>query len=59
MYEMLCGVPPFRAKSRQALQQQIATGKVKYPSESACGTKAMSYPLERVSSLTSVHHGQS
>lgn len=31
MYEMLCGVPPFRAKSRQALQQQIATGKVKYP----------------------------
>ncbi|GIL62360.1 hypothetical protein Vafri_16524 [Volvox africanus] len=31
MYEMLCGVPPFRAKSRQALQQQIASGKVKYP----------------------------
>ena len=33
LYEMLCGVPPFRAKSRQALQQQITSGKVKYPSE--------------------------
>ncbi|GFR47425.1 hypothetical protein Agub_g9046 [Astrephomene gubernaculifera] len=31
MYEMLCGVPPFRAKSRQALQQQISSAKVKYP----------------------------
>ncbi|GIL85509.1 hypothetical protein Vretimale_13370 [Volvox reticuliferus] len=31
MYEMLCGVPPFRAKSRQALQQQIASAKVKFP----------------------------
>lgn len=31
LYEMLCGIPPFRAKSRQALQQQILTGKIKYP----------------------------
>jgi hypothetical protein len=34
LYEMLCGMPPFRAKSRQALQQQIASGKIKYPSKS-------------------------
>lgn len=33
VYEMLCGMPPFRAKSRQALQQQILTGKIKWPSE--------------------------
>mmetsp|Transcript_19249 Transcript_19249/g.33208 ORF Transcript_19249/g.33208 Transcript_19249/m.33208 type:complete len:555 (+) Transcript_19249:239-1903(+) len=31
MYEMLCGMPPFRAKSRNALQTQITSGKVKYP----------------------------
>ncbi|KAL6753068.1 kinase-like domain-containing protein [Haematococcus lacustris] len=31
LYEMLCGVPPFRAKSRQALQQQILSAKVKFP----------------------------
>jgi serine/threonine protein kinase len=31
LYEMLAGVPPFRAKSRQALQQQITQGKVKWP----------------------------
>mmetsp|Transcript_14126 Transcript_14126/g.34838 ORF Transcript_14126/g.34838 Transcript_14126/m.34838 type:complete len:551 (-) Transcript_14126:1063-2715(-) len=31
LYEMLCGVPPFRAKSRNQLQQQILQGKVKYP----------------------------
>jgi serine/threonine protein kinase len=31
LYEMLCGMPPFRAKSRQALQAQITGGKVKYP----------------------------
>lgn len=28
---MLAGVPPFRAKSRQALQQQITSGKIKWP----------------------------
>ncbi|KIZ00434.1 hypothetical protein MNEG_7534 [Monoraphidium neglectum] len=28
---MLAGVPPFRAKSRQVLQQQITTAKVKWP----------------------------
>ncbi len=28
---MLCGIPPFRAKSRNALQLQIQTGKPKYP----------------------------
>lgn len=31
LYEMLCGMPPFRAKSRNALQTQITSGKVKYP----------------------------
>mmetsp|Transcript_22199 Transcript_22199/g.48473 ORF Transcript_22199/g.48473 Transcript_22199/m.48473 type:complete len:514 (+) Transcript_22199:245-1786(+) len=31
LYEMLCGVPPFRAKSRNALQQQIVQAKAKYP----------------------------
>lgn len=31
LYEMLCGMPPFRAKSRNQLQQQILQGKVKYP----------------------------
>lgn len=28
---MLCGVPPFRAKNRQALQQQITGAKPKFP----------------------------
>ena len=28
---MLCGIPPFRAKSRNQLQEQILTGKPKYP----------------------------
>lgn len=31
LYEMLCGVPPFRAASRNALQNQIVSAKVKYP----------------------------
>mmetsp|Transcript_22204 Transcript_22204/g.48489 ORF Transcript_22204/g.48489 Transcript_22204/m.48489 type:complete len:182 (-) Transcript_22204:1240-1785(-) len=31
LYEMLCGMPPFRAKSRHVLQQQILSGKAKYP----------------------------
>lgn len=31
LYEMLCGMPPFRAKSRNALQNQILSSKVKYP----------------------------
>jgi len=32
LYEMLSGVPPFRAKSRHALQQQILTARPKFPS---------------------------
>jgi p70 ribosomal S6 kinase len=32
LYEMLTGVPPFRAKSRQALQQQILNARPKFPS---------------------------
>ena len=28
---MLCGVPPFRAKSRSVLQQNICTAKAKFP----------------------------
>lgn len=28
LYEMLCGMPPFRAKSRNALQTQITSAKV-------------------------------
>lgn len=31
VYEMLCGVPPFRAKGRAALQRQISGGKLKLP----------------------------
>jgi p70 ribosomal S6 kinase len=31
LYEMLAGVPPFRAKSRSQLQQQIVGAKPKYP----------------------------
>jgi p70 ribosomal S6 kinase len=31
VYEMLCGVPPFRAKGRAALQRQITAGKLKLP----------------------------
>jgi hypothetical protein len=31
LFEMLCGLPPFRAKSRNQLQQLITTGKPKYP----------------------------
>ncbi|KAI8473226.1 MAG: kinase-like domain-containing protein [Monoraphidium minutum] len=31
LYEMLAGQPPFRAKSRQVLQQQIMAAKVKWP----------------------------
>ena len=31
LYEMLCGVPPFRAKSRPALQKLITSAKVKIP----------------------------
>ena len=31
IYEMLCGVPPFRAKGRAALQRQITTAKFKLP----------------------------
>ena len=31
LYEMLCGTPPFRAQSRQKLQKQILTSKLKLP----------------------------
>ena len=31
LYEMLCGMPPFRAKSRNQLQKQILGGKLKLP----------------------------
>ncbi len=31
LFEMLCGIPPFRAKSRNHLQELILTGKPKYP----------------------------
>jgi len=31
LYEMLCGLPPFRNKSRSALQREIIGGKIKYP----------------------------
>ncbi|KAI8102271.1 hypothetical protein M9435_005877 [Picochlorum sp. BPE23] len=39
LYEMLCGMPPFRAKSRPALQKLIVSGKFKLPpylSSDAC-----------------------
>lgn len=31
LFEMLCGVPPFKAKSRNALQAQILSSKPKFP----------------------------
>lgn len=31
LFEMLCGVPPFKAKSRNALQTQILNAKPKFP----------------------------
>ena len=31
LYEMLCGVPPYRAKSRTQLQKQILGAKLKMP----------------------------
>lgn len=31
LYEMLCGVPPFRAKGRDKLQKQIMSAKLKLP----------------------------
>ena len=31
LYEMLCGMPPFRAKGRQQLQKQILSAKLKLP----------------------------
>jgi p70 ribosomal S6 kinase len=33
LYEMLCGVPPFRAKGRDKLQKQITSAKLKLPRE--------------------------
>lgn len=33
LYEMLCGMPPFRAKSKPALEKLITTAKPKLPSE--------------------------
>lgn len=33
LFEMLVGMPPFRAKNQQALKKQITTGKIKFPSE--------------------------
>ena len=32
LFEMLTGMPPFNAKSRNQLQKQIVSGKLKYPS---------------------------
>lgn len=37
LYEMLCGMPPFRAKSRQQLQKQILSAKLKLPRECSAG----------------------
>ena len=37
LYEMLCGVPPFRAKGRQQLQKLITTAKFKLPCERRWG----------------------
>lgn len=33
LYEMLCGMPPFRSKTRPSLQKLILSAKVKFPSK--------------------------
>ena len=37
LYEMLCGMPPFRAKGRPQLQRLITAAKFKLPGERARG----------------------
>ena len=36
LFEMLTGMPPFNAKSRNQLQKQIIAGKLKYPRKFHC-----------------------
>ncbi len=43
LYEMLCGTPPFRAQSRQKLQKQILTSKLKLPRKLQCSMPAFAY----------------
>lgn len=43
LYEMLCGVAPFRAKGRNALQKLITTGKPKFPREFPFYTLCLEY----------------
>mmetsp|Transcript_13388 Transcript_13388/g.37978 ORF Transcript_13388/g.37978 Transcript_13388/m.37978 type:complete len:586 (+) Transcript_13388:329-2086(+) len=38
LYEMLTGMPPFRAKSQQAIKKQITVGKIKFPSWLSSGS---------------------
>ena len=37
LFEMLTGMPPFNAKSRNQLQKQITGGKLKFPSKPSAG----------------------
>ena len=56
VYEMLCGVPPFRAKSRPALHRLITTAKFKLPSESACAIESDRADLKRWACQRSCRH---
>ena len=51
LYEMLCGMPPFRAKGRQQLQKLITTGKMRMPGETSCGL-SRTYTCIEVASRT-------
>ncbi|BDA45563.1 Ribosomal protein S6 kinase beta-2 [Coccomyxa sp. Obi] len=41
LYEMLCGVPPFRAKGRDKLQKQIMSAKLKLPPYMSCEAQSL------------------
>ena len=50
LYEMLCGLPPFKAKGRKQLQTQITAAKLKLPRAPAAASAAL-----RLGRVTPVH----